>query len=62
MDNVVKFAPRKVEVEEDHIASFLTHSLFPWAVERGVDINSMRFKLNAATIMTCLQGMLLDDI
>jgi len=27
-----------------------------------LDIDSMKFKLNGATIMTCLQGMLLDDI
>jgi hypothetical protein len=64
MDNVIAF-PTKTNDEEDHgdpVTDFIHYHLIPWAIETGLDINSAKFKLNGATIMTCLQGMLLDDI
>ena len=65
-DNVVKLFgdnPNVAIVDEiDPVLQFVQESLIPWAIDNGLDINSMKFKLNGATIMTCLQGMLLDDI
>lgn len=62
MDNVVELFGKKPQEEEDPVLSFVRDQLIPWAMENGLDIDSMKFKLNGATIMTCLQGMLLDDI
>lgn len=62
MDNVVSFPGRKPVEDYDPVGDFIAIHLLPWAIEHGLDINSMQFKLNGATIMTCLQGMLLDDI
>lgn len=62
MDNVVELFGKKPEEERDPVLDFVQDMLIPWAIDNGLDINSMKFKLNGATIMTCLQGMLLDDI
>lgn len=64
MDNVVELFGKKPQQEEekDPVLDFVQENLIPWAIENGLDITSMKFKLNGATIMTCLQGMLLDDI
>jgi hypothetical protein len=66
MDNVVELFGNNpkiaIEDEVDPVLSFVQELLIPWAIDNGLDINSMKFKLNGATIMTCLQGMLLDDI
>ena len=66
MDNVVElFGKNPSTVHEDEVdpvLDFVQEYLIPWAMDNGLDINSMKFKLNGATIMTCLQGMLLDDI
>ena len=63
MDNVVELFGKKPQEEEvDPVLEFVQDYLIPWAIDNGLDINSMKFKLNGATIMTCLQGMLLDDI
>jgi hypothetical protein len=65
-DNVVKLFgsnPTVAIVDEiDPVLEFVQEQLIPWAIDNGLDIDSMKFKLNGATIMTCLQGMLLDDI
>ncbi len=53
---------RTVETTSDPVLEFIHNHLLPWAGENGIDISSMQFKLNGATIMTCLQGMLLNDI
>lgn len=66
MDNVIEFAARNkqpaAEESGDPAALFIADHLLPWATQNGIDIQSMKFKLNGATIMTCIQGMLLDDI
>lgn len=63
MDNVVELFGNKPRMDEsDPVLDFVQDQLIPWAMDNGLDINSMKFKLNGATIMTCLQGMLLDDI
>jgi len=66
MDNVIELFGRSPSVavvdEIDPVLNFVQESLIPWAIDNGLDIDSMKFKLNGATIMTCLQGMLLDDI
>lgn len=67
MDNVIEFAakakPQKEVVsKEDPVTDFIRNHLLPWAIEHGLDVESKKFKLNGATIMTCVQGMLLDDI
>lgn len=66
MDNVIELFGKSPAVatkdEVDPVLDFVQEQLIPWAIENGLDINSMKFKLNGATIMTCLQGMLLDDI
>lgn len=59
MDNVIAFAKRKPDEEQDPVRSFVYDILIPWAEENGVDTSSQEFKFDAATIMTCLQGMLL---
>jgi hypothetical protein len=65
-DNVVELFGKNPKIaivdEVDPVLSFVQDQLIPWAIDNGLDINSMKFKLNGATIMTCLQGMLLDDI
>lgn len=61
MDNVIEFRGRKVEPKSDPSAEFIYEHLLPWAMEHGLDIHSMKFKLNGATIMSLLQGMLLED-
>jgi hypothetical protein len=65
-DNVVKLFGNNPTVgivdEVDPVLNFIQDIFIPWAIDNELDINSMKFKLNAATIMTCLQGMLLDDI
>lgn len=65
MDNNVIEFPTRVPAKEEEVdlsLNFIQDYLIPWATESGLDINSMKFKLNGATIMTCIQGMLLDDI
>jgi hypothetical protein len=63
VDNIISFPSKSQElVEEDPVILFIQDCLLPWAEENGLDINSTKFRLNGATIMTCLQGMLLDDI
>jgi hypothetical protein len=67
MDNVIEFSSRtspskEPTAKEDPATAFVRDHLLPWATENGIDIQSMKFKLNGATIMTCIQGMLLDDI
>lgn len=61
-DNIINFPTKSQEPEEDPVILFIQDYLLPWAEENGLDINSGKFRLNGATIMTCLQGMLLDDI
>jgi hypothetical protein len=60
-NNVFEFPSVKRE-QGDPILEFIQDHLLPWAYENGIDVSSMQFKLNGATIMTCLQGMLLNDI
>jgi hypothetical protein len=64
VSNVIEFPGKvvKQEEEDDPVTDFIFECLIPWAIENNLDIQSARFKLNGATIMTCLQGMLLDDI
>lgn len=66
MDNVFEFpnvkAMREAQPQGDPILEFIRDHLLPWAAENNIDTSSMQFKLNGATIMTCLQGMLLNDI
>lgn len=63
MDNVVELFANKPKVEESNpVLDFVQEHLIPWALENHLDVDSMKFKLNGATIMACLQGMLLDDI
>lgn len=63
MDNVIEFPSSSREEEKgDPVVDFILNNLIPWAMEQGLDTQSARFRLNGATIMTCLQGMLLDDI
>jgi hypothetical protein len=63
VDNVIQFPGKPVEDEEefDPVQDFIEAALIPWAVENEVDVESMLFKLNAAGIMTCMQGMLLSN-
>jgi hypothetical protein len=65
-NNVFEFpnvkAMRETEKTGDPILEFIQDHLLPWAAENEIDTSSMQFKLNGATIMTCLQGMLLNDI
>ena len=37
--------------------NFISSYLYPWALERGVDLNSTDFKYESAVIMTVIQGM-----
>lgn len=67
MDNVIELFGRNpktavVDDEVDPVLEFVRDYLIPWAIDNGVDTSSMKFKLNGATIMTCLQGMLLNDV
>lgn len=55
-------ATRETEKTGDPILEFIQDHLLPWAEENYIDTSTMQFKLNGATIMTCLQGMLLNDI
>ena len=65
MDNVINLASYKKEDElpvddfTDPAQLFIRYHLLPWAVDNNIDIYSQSFKLNGATIMTCIQGMLL---
>lgn len=63
MDNVIQFPGKPVEDEEefDPVQDFIEAALIPWAVENEIDVESMLFKLNAAGIMACMQGMLLSN-
>lgn len=62
MDNVLQFPGKPVEEEEefDPVQDFIEAALIPWAVENEINVDSMLFKLNAAGIMACMQGMLLN--
>lgn len=66
VSNIIEFAAKAAstseESAEDPATAFVRDHLLPWALEAGIDIQSTKFKLNGATIMTCIQGMLLDDI
>ena len=60
MDNVIElFVSRNTEVK-DSTHQFVYDYLIPWAETHRIDTDSKLFKLNAATIMSCLQGMLVD--
>lgn len=65
-DNVIAFPTRNLNIQEDEptdpVIEFILQYLIPWAIDMGIDVESQQFKLNGATIMTCLQGMLLNDI
>lgn len=62
MDNVVSLFPlKKEEVPNDPTYEFIYNHLIPWAEDHGLDTSSRKFKLNAASIMTCLQGLLAND-
>ena len=63
MDNVLTFpsASKKAEPVSSPEMDYITESLIPWAEFNNIDTSSMQFKLNAATILTCLQGMLLNN-
>jgi hypothetical protein len=60
VDNVVQFPGKPVEEEFDPVQDFIEAALIPWAEENYIDTESMLFKLNAAGIMACMQGMLLN--
>lgn len=62
MDNVIEFPGAKPAKSIDPALDFVQDLLIPWATRNGIDVQSQKFKLNGATIMTCIQGMLLDDI
>ena len=63
MDNIIElFGKKPVEESTDPVLDFIQEHLIPWATTNGIDIYSQKFKLNGATIMTCVQGMLLDGI
>lgn len=64
MGNVVSLFSSRLVIEdkEDPVMEFVNDYLVPWALEYSVDIESMNFKLNAAGIMTMLQGILLEDV
>jgi hypothetical protein len=66
MSNVVSLTPRKVEKKElvipasglpSEVVAF-NYYLQEWATLNGVDINSVNFKYESATISVLLQGML----
>lgn len=38
--------------------AFVTDILYDWAIKNGIDIDTIDFKYECATIMTVLQGML----
>lgn len=62
VDNVIQFpgkAPK--DPDFDPVEDFIEAALIPWAVENEIDVDSMLFKLNAAGIMACMQGMLLSN-
>jgi hypothetical protein len=63
MDNVLTFptASKKAEPVSNPAMDYVSESLIPWAEFNNIDTSSMQFKLNAATILTCLQGMLLNN-
>lgn len=64
-DNIINFPVHNKEVivdEIDPVVDFILQNLIPWAMDMGIDVETQQFKINGATIMTCLQGMLLDDI
>ena len=63
-DNILAFPGPKVREEDrgDPVIEFVLNQLIPWAMDQGIDVESAKFRLNGATIMTCLQGMLLNDI
>lgn len=62
MGNVVEFSKARNEEVISKDQDFLLNYFMPWAQKHGIDINSMKFKLNGTTILTCVQGMLLDGI
>ena len=69
MDNVISFPSREEIAKQqgdpvigDPVIEFVSEHLIPWAIENGLDVSSKQFRLNGATIMTCLQGMFLNDI
>jgi hypothetical protein len=64
MDNVIEFPGVETaeKAAKDPVLDFIQDLLIPWATANGIDVQSQKFKLNGATIMTCVQGMLLDGI
>ena len=62
MGNVIEFPTAPSEEVLSKEQDFLQNYLMPWAEKNGLDISSMKFKLNGTTILTCIQGMLLDGI
>lgn len=62
MDNVIQFPGKAPEESDfDPVEDFIEAALIPWAVENEIDVDCMLFKLNAAGIMACMQGMLLSN-
>jgi hypothetical protein len=66
MGNVVEFGVTKADAAKNDIYSrsdsFTSDHLIPWAISQGIDVHSKKFQINGATIVSCIQGMLLDDI
>lgn len=66
MGNVVDFGSargtQEVATSNDKAQVFLLEHLIPWAEASGIDTKSQKFQINGATILTCIQGMLLDGI
>lgn len=63
MNNVITFPNRNVVEKVDTqvlVNRFTNDVLVPWARNQGVDTSTEKFRLSAAGIMACLQGMLLD--
>lgn len=60
MDNVVEFKKKPEPKKEDPSIVFVRDHLVPWAVENKIDVSSSSFKHYGATIMSCIQGMLIN--
>jgi len=66
MNNIVAFRPKKAPIPEvqlpvntsPSVVTDMIYYISEWAINNGVDIESINYKYEAATIMTVLQGML----
>jgi hypothetical protein len=66
MSNIVAFKPKAQPVEipavvpnnstPDSVMD-MVYDIQVWAMDNGIDINTLDFKYSAATIMSVLQGM-----